>query len=61
MEHHISQIQPDWMILKPPKREMKTPLFYHVVFYYLKNPMFSFLVKVPLKSSNQAEFDLCDA
>jgi hypothetical protein len=25
VKHHISQIQPDLMILKAPKREMKTP------------------------------------
>jgi hypothetical protein len=37
VKHHISQMQPDWMTLKAPKREMKTPLFYHV-FYHLKNP-----------------------
>jgi hypothetical protein len=56
MEHHISQNQPDLMILKAPKHEMKKPLF-----DVFENPMFSFIVKVPLKSSNLAEFDLCDA
>jgi hypothetical protein len=29
VKHHMSQSQTDWMILKAPKREMKTPLFYH--------------------------------
>jgi hypothetical protein len=27
VKHHIGQIQPDLVILKAPKREMKTPLF----------------------------------
>jgi hypothetical protein len=30
MEHHISQIQPDLMILKASKRDMKTLLLNHV-------------------------------
>jgi hypothetical protein len=60
MEHLLNQILPDPMILKAPKREMKTPLFY-LIFYHLKKPMFSSLAKVPLKSSNQAASDLCDA
>jgi hypothetical protein len=35
VKHHISQIQPDLMILKAPKREMKTPLFYfYQVFHH---------------------------
>jgi hypothetical protein len=42
-KHHLSQIQPDLTILKAPKREIKTPLFYRV-FYHLKNPIFSFLI-----------------
>jgi hypothetical protein len=60
MEHHVSQIQPDFMIFNAPKCEMKTP-FFTMYFYLLKTPMFSFLIQVPLKSSNQAASDLCDA
>jgi hypothetical protein len=33
VKYHIRQIQPDLMILKAPKREMKTPLFYHVFYH----------------------------
>jgi hypothetical protein len=43
MEHFISQIQPDWIILKAQKREMKTPLL-TCILYPLKHSMFSFLV-----------------
>jgi hypothetical protein len=32
VKHHISQMQPDLMILKAPKRKMKTPVLYCVLY-----------------------------
>jgi hypothetical protein len=51
LKHHISQIQPDCMILKAPKREMKTRVFLNGKIRGRK-VVFSFRILVPLKSSN---------
>jgi hypothetical protein len=40
VKHHVSQIQPDLMILKEPKREMKAPLFYQVFLPFSKTNIF---------------------
>jgi hypothetical protein len=60
MKHRISQIQPDCMILKAPKREMKTRVLLNGKLRG-KKVVFSFRILVPLKSSNRAGSDLYDA
>jgi hypothetical protein len=59
MKHHIRQMQPDLMILKALKREMKTRVFPNND--NGKKAAFSSLILVPFKSCNKASSDLYDA
>jgi hypothetical protein len=60
MKHHISQLQPDLIILNAPYREMKTWGFLDGKIHS-KIAVFSSHFWVLLKSSDQAGCDLNDA